>query len=254
MANDATGARGPTRPPAFDLLNQLFNPGNAQHGDMVYTQEGFDRVMTQLMEQQAGGQAPPPASEEAIQSLEQKKVDEEMLGAEGNAECSICMDNVHLGDQVTMLPCQHWFHGDCVVSWLKEHDTCPHCRKPISSPEQQQQAPSPRRRRPIRRASEIPSPPGGFEPEPSYRSRVSPIPESPRELREARRSFYGRSQGPEMERPDTIRQSSSQNGVGWRGGTRGGSGGSGGSDRSRSHSNGGGSGVTGWIRDHLPFS
>lgn len=29
------------------------------------------------------------------------------------------------------LPCKHWFHENCVVMWLKEHNTCPICRTPI---------------------------------------------------------------------------------------------------------------------------
>ena len=54
-----------------------------------------------------------------------------MLGSDGKAECSVCMDNVELGDEVTLLPCSHWFHEACVGAWLKEHDTCPHCRQGI---------------------------------------------------------------------------------------------------------------------------
>ncbi|KAK5214728.1 hypothetical protein LTR47_011906, partial [Exophiala xenobiotica] len=60
------------------LLNQLFNPRYAQHGDIFVSQEAFDRVMSQLMEHHSRTNAPPPASEEAIQSLEKKKVDKEM--------------------------------------------------------------------------------------------------------------------------------------------------------------------------------
>ncbi|EXJ79554.1 hypothetical protein A1O3_07833 [Capronia epimyces CBS 606.96] len=106
---DGTRATG-QQPYPFDLLSQLFNPGHAHHGDMVFTQEAFDRVMTQLMEQNQAGSAPPPASEEAINSLKKKNVDQEMLGTDGKAECSICMDNVELGEEMTVLPCKHWFH------------------------------------------------------------------------------------------------------------------------------------------------
>lgn len=115
------------------LFGPLFgNPANAAHGDAVFTQEALDRVISQLMEQTAGSNAPGPASEAAIQALPKKQVDQEMLGSDGKAECSICMDNVTIGDEVTVLPCKHWFHGECVTSWLKEHDTCPHCRQGIS--------------------------------------------------------------------------------------------------------------------------
>ncbi|KAK5251280.1 hypothetical protein LTR93_005494 [Exophiala xenobiotica] len=238
--------RGQDLPPhPFDLLNQLFNPGNAQHGDMVFSQEAFDRVMSQLMEQNNGSNAPPPASEDAIQSLEKKKVDKEMLGTEGKAECSICMDNVDLGDEVTVLPCNHWFHGDCVTAWLKEHDTCPHCRSPITNSNQPQQ-PGSSRRRPSRRASSVSSPRAfGLE-----GSRYNPvtIPESPSDLRQARQSYYGRRDA-DTERSMPVRHSSGQSGP-RRHSTRTGSGGSG---DSRNQNTGGG-GVTGWIRDHLPFS
>jgi E3 ubiquitin-protein ligase RNF115/126 len=210
----------------------------------VYSQEAFDRIMTELMEQQNGSTAPPPASEAAIRSLPKKKVDRSMLGEDGKAECSICMDSVELGNEVTLLPCNHWFHGDCVTSWLKEHDTCPHCRKPISNNDEQQRPGTSRRR--SRRASSLSSP----RPNPSDGSRSNPIsiPESPSELRNARQQYYGRRRDTEPERPATHRHSSSQSDL-RRHSSR--------SHHSSSGSNRGGAnngGVTGWIRDHLPFS
>lgn len=121
----------------FDLLPMILDPRNARSGDAVFSQEALDRVMSQLMEQnQTNG--PPPAPQEVINQLPKKKVDEEMLGNDHMAECSICMDNVEVGTEVTVLPCTHWFHFECIESWLKEHDTCPHCRKPITPEDQRQ--------------------------------------------------------------------------------------------------------------------
>lgn len=111
-------------------------------GDFVYSQEGLDRIVSQLMEQTASSNAPGPAPQSEIDSLPRKKVDEEMLGAEHKAECSICMDEVNFGEEVTVLPCKHWFHHQCVSAWLGEHDTCPHCRKSISK-DHAEQASSP---------------------------------------------------------------------------------------------------------------
>lgn len=54
-----------------------------------------------------------------------------MMGDSGKAECTICIDDIKIGDEVTVLPCKHWFHGECVVLWLKEHNTCPICRTSI---------------------------------------------------------------------------------------------------------------------------
>ncbi|KAK8217304.1 hypothetical protein M8818_001557 [Zalaria obscura] len=117
--------------PIAGLLN-LFNPANMQHGDAVYSQEALDRIISQLMEQNQTGNAPGPASSEAIGSLPQKTISESDLDdTTHKAECSICMDEVNLGDKVTLLPCHHWFHGECIKAWLGEHDTCPHCRQGI---------------------------------------------------------------------------------------------------------------------------
>ncbi|MCJ1370422.1 hypothetical protein MMC20_001635 [Loxospora ochrophaea] len=125
-------SNSPNAPPnPFSIIASMLNPANAAHGDAVYSQEALDRIISQLMEQQNGSTAPGPASSAAIASLPKKPVDKSMLGSDGKAECSVCMDNVEVGDQVTVLPCSHWFHGDCVGAWLKEHDTCPHCRQGI---------------------------------------------------------------------------------------------------------------------------
>lgn len=98
-------------------------------GDHVWSEEEMQRIISQLMEQH-GRNAPGPAPADAIETLPKKEVDEEML-ADGKAECTICMDEVALGDVVTELYCQHWFHTPCITAWLQEHDTCPHCRKSI---------------------------------------------------------------------------------------------------------------------------
>ncbi|KAF2232627.1 hypothetical protein EV356DRAFT_505159 [Viridothelium virens] len=129
------GAPGsPDAPPMSPLqmvFSSIFGPPGGIHGDAVYSQEAFDRVMSQLMEQNQTGTAPGPASAEAIASLPAKRVDKSMLDDQGKAECSICMEEVKLDDSVTALPCKHWFHPDCIKAWLNEHDTCPHCREGI---------------------------------------------------------------------------------------------------------------------------
>jgi len=106
--------------------------GGGQMGDFVYSQEGLDRIISQLMEQTATSNAPGPAAQSDIDALPRRRVTEEMLGPEHRAECSICMDDVSVGEEVTVLPCRHWFHDGCITAWLVEHDTCPHCRKGIS--------------------------------------------------------------------------------------------------------------------------
>ena len=124
-------ARGGMPPSLQGLFASLLNPANAVHGDAVYSQEALDRIMSQLMEQHPTSNAPGPATAEAIAALPKKKIDDKMLGPEGKAECSVCMDDVKKGDEVVVLPCSHWFHEACAGMWLGEHNTCPICRKGI---------------------------------------------------------------------------------------------------------------------------
>lgn len=47
-------------------------------------------------------------------------------------ECSICLGDFVDGEKVRVLPeCNHEFHVKCVDKWLKEHTSCPNCRRSI---------------------------------------------------------------------------------------------------------------------------
>lgn len=170
-------------------LLQLFAGG--QHGDAVYSQEALDRVISQLMEQHATGNAPGPASTEAIESLPKKTISQKDIGDNGKADCSICMDEAELGSTVTELPCSHWFHGDCIKAWLTEHDTCPHCRQGImpkdepntNRPRQPSQAPLHDMHSPEYQAgTAYPFPPAGGSGDGSRQNPFT-VPESPTEPR-----------------------------------------------------------------------
>jgi len=152
LMNGPPGADDPNYPPARQgqpnnplehmiqgLMAVLVGgaPGGV-HGDAVYSQEALDRIITQLMEAQPhSSRAPPPASEEAIAKLGKRNVQIEDLGPDGKVDCTICIEELRVGDEVTVLPCKHWFHGDCVTLWLKEHNTCPICRTPIEADRRQ---------------------------------------------------------------------------------------------------------------------
>ncbi|KAF1992556.1 hypothetical protein K402DRAFT_388203 [Aulographum hederae CBS 113979] len=123
------GGGGMPGGPFANLLSALINPTNAAHGDAVYTQEAFDRVVTQLMEQNQRSNAPPRATDEDIASIPRVKVNKSMLGDSGSATCGICIDDATIGDEVMKLPCGHWYHEDCIAPWLRQSDSCPVCRK-----------------------------------------------------------------------------------------------------------------------------
>ncbi|KAI1107440.1 hypothetical protein F4804DRAFT_160428 [Jackrogersella minutella] len=136
MSANQNGGDGNVRPQQdfslalSQLIASLINP-HMVHGDAVYSQEALDRIITNLMEANPQSNAPAPASDEAIATLPKKKLDEAMLGPELKGECTICIDDMKVGDEAVVLPCKHWFHEQCVVLWLKQHNTCPICRAPI---------------------------------------------------------------------------------------------------------------------------
>jgi len=46
-----------------------------------------------------------------------------------NKTCSICLNDFMDEEALTRLPeCDHLFHNECVIDWLKGHLICPYCR------------------------------------------------------------------------------------------------------------------------------
>lgn len=76
--------------------------------------------------------ARPPASTSAIERLPEVKYGEPNQYKVGS-ECSICQFDYKFGDNLVKLPCNHDYHKDCVAQWLKQHDSCPICRRSIEN-------------------------------------------------------------------------------------------------------------------------
>lgn len=45
-----------------------------------------------------------------------------------HTSCSICLDEFAPRQQLLRLPCNHRFHSDCLMPWIKSHALCPVCR------------------------------------------------------------------------------------------------------------------------------
>ncbi|KAH7327923.1 hypothetical protein B0I35DRAFT_472690 [Stachybotrys elegans] len=125
-----------------EILNLLGNSIGEAHGDAVYSQEALDRIITNLMETNPSSNAAPPASEEALGKLDRRPMDQSMMNSDGKTECTICIDDMNLGDTAAILPCKHLFHEECVLLWLKQHNTCPVCRAPIEKQERSPPVPA----------------------------------------------------------------------------------------------------------------
>lgn len=73
---------------------------------------------------------PPPLSEKQISMLPSVQLTKEHFTEK--IECSICLDDIPENYHVTQLPCNHYFHKECITKWLETQAACPICRETIT--------------------------------------------------------------------------------------------------------------------------
>ncbi|CAM9381966.1 unnamed protein product [Ectocarpus fasciculatus] len=73
----------------------------------------------------AGGKG---LTEEAMEAVLQTGT---AAGARLEESCAVCMEEFGLGDEVSVLPCLHAFHGACIRKWLVMRNRCPTCLKAV---------------------------------------------------------------------------------------------------------------------------
>lgn len=104
---------------------------------------GFDEeILRRVMEMSAQQTHKKPTKKEALNKLPIVEISEiHCKKKEGSSEletpvCTVCCENLPLKTQALFLPCGHTFHPDCIMPWLKEHNTCPICRYELPTDEQ----------------------------------------------------------------------------------------------------------------------
>ncbi|MFS7888301.1 putative transcription factor C2H2 family [Helianthus anomalus] len=76
---------------------------------------------------------PPPAPDSAINGLPNVKITQTHL-LNDSQSCAICMEDFNIGGEAKELPCNHIFHSNCIVPWLRLHNSCPVCRTQLPLP------------------------------------------------------------------------------------------------------------------------
>jgi hypothetical protein len=81
------------------------------------------------------------ASKAEIQQLGSVQWTPDLLDDDADNSCAICLANYEQGDELRMLPCRdavgepsargHYFHGECIDTWLVRQAACPICKQDI---------------------------------------------------------------------------------------------------------------------------
>ncbi|XP_042014996.1 E3 ubiquitin-protein ligase SIRP1-like [Salvia splendens] len=82
---------------------------------------GLDLLLQHLSENDPNRYGTPPARKEAVEALRTVKIEDTL-------QCSVCLDECEIGDEVKEMPCKHKFHSKCILPWLELHSSCPICR------------------------------------------------------------------------------------------------------------------------------
>ncbi|KAH7387703.1 hypothetical protein KP509_16G037300 [Ceratopteris richardii] len=118
-----------------------FSPGRlaADPGDYMDDANGFDRLLSEIAENDNENHGAPPAAKQAVRELplvpiEQRHIDDD------SATCPICKELMELGEMAKELPCQHLYHESCIVPWLNVRNSCPVCRFELPTDDPQYEA------------------------------------------------------------------------------------------------------------------
>ncbi|KAJ8458790.1 hypothetical protein OPV22_031716 [Ensete ventricosum] len=96
------------------------------------------KYKVQFSSRQSGGSVLQQASSSSISATEQKrqeatKLDGNLKTPEDELTCSVCLEQVNVGELVRSLPCLHQFHANCIDPWLRQQGTCPVCKHRVNS-------------------------------------------------------------------------------------------------------------------------
>ncbi|KAM7510207.1 hypothetical protein LguiB_009082 [Lonicera macranthoides] len=99
---------------------------NGENDDYVYD-TNYDALFGHFLESENALKANPPAAKTVVENLPLVMLTKEKLG-KNSVVCAVCKDDILVEETVTQLPCCHYYHGDCILPWLRLRNTCPVCR------------------------------------------------------------------------------------------------------------------------------
>ena len=106
------------------LLDLILNYAMVQNYN-----RNIEYIINQIMMNDNNRYGNPPAAQTAVDKLEKCNITEKKLKEFGfENSCPVCKDEFTLNEECLLMPCEHHFHKDCLIPWLKERNSCPVCR------------------------------------------------------------------------------------------------------------------------------
>ena len=128
----------------FGILEQslfgsmISNQGSSNQGSSRHLRN-FREVISTLVNTGDRGDRnydniPIVLEEKELNNLKQIEFDDNCIAEGKHQKCTICLGPYEKSEKLTILPCEHGFHKNCINSWLKEYSyKCPICRSESGS-------------------------------------------------------------------------------------------------------------------------
>lgn len=113
------------QPPGSDHMWIFLPTGSTEP---IPRRVGLEELIQELTE----GDRPAPAPETAIDAIPSVRISERHL--KENSYCPVCQEEFEVDGEARELPCKHIYHSDCIVPWLRLHNSCPVCRLQLPEP------------------------------------------------------------------------------------------------------------------------
>ncbi|XP_058099317.1 E3 ubiquitin-protein ligase SDIR1 isoform X2 [Magnolia sinica] len=119
----------------YDALRALDSDNNPSAPSM--SEEDINALPVHKYKVQSHHASPsgPPSEGSSLQQAsssatmtEKKQPDGATKAPEDELTCSVCLEQVSMGELIRSLPCLHQFHANCIDPWLRQQGTCPVCK------------------------------------------------------------------------------------------------------------------------------